>query len=92
MVHSHVFMAAAVPSRAGHSRLGVTVTRKVGGAVERNRIKRLVREYFRLHGQRAGGHWDINVIAKKGAAGAANRELVTALAEIFTKVSKLDQH
>lgn len=28
-------------------RLGVTVTRKVGGAVERNRIKRLAREWFR---------------------------------------------
>jgi ribonuclease P protein component len=34
-------------SVAGRARLGVTVTRKVGNAVRRNRIKRLAREWFR---------------------------------------------
>ena len=34
-------------STYGQTRLGITVTKKVGGAVVRNRIKRLVREYFR---------------------------------------------
>ncbi len=36
-----------VPSEAGHARIGLTVSRKVGGSVVRNRWKRLLREAFR---------------------------------------------
>ena len=48
-------------------RLGITVTKKVGNAVVRNRIKRLVREWMRLHGWVPIG-WDIVVVAKDTAA------------------------
>jgi ribonuclease P protein component len=48
-------------------RLGLTVTKKVGNAVARNRIKRLVREWLRLHGWVPRG-WDIVVVAKDSAA------------------------
>jgi ribonuclease P protein component len=47
------------------ARLGITVTRKVGNAVRRNRIKRLVREWFRRR-QRDLGACDLVVIAKQG--------------------------
>ncbi len=49
---------------AGGTRLGITVTRKVGNAVCRNRIKRLVREWFRLRSQ-GTGPCDLVVIAKR---------------------------
>ena len=48
-------------------RLGITVTKKVGNAVVRNRIKRLVREWLRLHDWVPTG-WDIVVVAKDSAA------------------------
>jgi ribonuclease P protein component len=46
------------------ARLGITVTRKVGNAVRRNRIKRLVREWFR-HCRGELGPCDIVVVAKR---------------------------
>ena len=48
-------------------RLGITVTKKVGNAVVRNRIKRLIREWMRLHGWVPTG-WDIVLVAKDSAA------------------------
>ena len=48
----------------GRPRLGITVTRKVGNAVRRNRIKRLVREWFRTAKRRLGPY-DVVVIAKR---------------------------
>ena len=48
-------------------RLGITVTKKVGNAVVRNRIRRLVREWMRLHGWVPKG-WDLVLVAKDTAA------------------------
>jgi len=48
----------------GRSRLGITVTRKVGGAVRRNRIKRLLREWFRSRRSEFGS-CDLVLIAKR---------------------------
>jgi ribonuclease P protein component len=48
----------------GPTRMGITVTRKVGGAVWRNRIKRLAREWFRQRA-REFGSCDLVLIAKR---------------------------
>lgn len=51
--------------------MGMAVSRKVGKAVTRNRVKRLLREFFRLHRALLPEHLDIVAVAKKhtGAAG-----------------------
>lgn len=56
-------VAIALRSGRPHSRLGLAVGRRVGGAVERNRAKRLLRESFRRH-PAAGEALDIILIAK----------------------------
>lgn len=56
-------------------RLGVIVAKKnVKRAVARNRIKRLMRESFRLH-QHDIGHFDVVLLAHKGADQATNDEI-----------------
>ncbi|MDL2269220.1 ribonuclease P protein component [Desulfosarcina sp. OttesenSCG-928-A07] len=51
----------------GRLRLGITVSRKFGKAVQRNRIKRIIREYFRINRTRFHGAWDVNVIVRTAA-------------------------
>ncbi|MBI3466094.1 MAG: ribonuclease P protein component [Planctomycetes bacterium] len=51
-----------------HTRLGLSVSRKVGGAVVRNRWKRLIREAFRLSRAKLPTGLDLVVIPRAGAA------------------------
>jgi ribonuclease P protein component len=67
--------------------LGVTVSKKVGHAVERNRIKRILREFFRVKRHKITGFWDINIIARKEAAGLTSGQALLSLQKVFDKIS-----
>ena len=91
-VQSTYFIAYISPSQCDQTRLGVTVTKKVGQAVERNRIKRLVREFFRSNRHCLSGQWDINIIAKRQSAGISSEKAYRSLQNIFDLISGYDDH
>ena len=66
-LNSECLIAHLSFNRGGPVRLGITASRKVGGAVQRNRIKRLLREAFRQHALRHERGFDLVLIARQGA-------------------------
>ena len=73
----------SVPNEAGDARLGMAVgVRAVGNAVRRNRLRRLIRESFRMHRQEMPAV-DVLVTARTAAAKATNREIFASLARLW---------
>ena len=62
-IHGRFATVFALPNQRGVGRLGIAVTRKLGGAVVRNRAKRLIREVFRRNKLAPG--YDVVVVPKR---------------------------
>ncbi|MBW2036655.1 MAG: ribonuclease P protein component [Deltaproteobacteria bacterium] len=86
------FLIVYSRNRFGNLRLGVTASRKVGSAVVRNRIKRLVRERFRLSKALFNNSYDIHVIARPGAASLSSQEISQVLEDMFCEIARGYKH
>ena len=62
-------------NRRGQSRLGVTVSTKLGHAVVRNRVRRRLREIYRLNREKMPAGYDIIIVARVRAAETPYRKL-----------------
>lgn len=82
------FTVLYAASQAPRSRLGLAIAKKsVPRAVDRNRIKRIVREHFRQH-QHELPPLDLVVMARRDTAGSPNDSLRKSLAAHWKKVSR----
>ena len=87
---SFVVFVSSAPRRGPETggprpRLGVTASRKLGGAVVRNRVKRRIRECFRRCRDLLPPGADVVVIARRGAAELTSAEVGAELAGLFAK-------
>jgi ribonuclease P protein component len=82
------FTVTATSNQSGAPRLGLAVAlRAAGGAVARNRIRRIVRESFRAH-QHEIPALDLVVSARPAAAAVSGRTLHASLAALWKKVGE----
>jgi len=69
-----------------YNRVGFTVSKKVGKSVIRNRVKRLLRESYRLNEEKILQGYDIIFIARNTASKASYKEIENAMMHLFGKM------
>jgi len=65
-VYTRSFTVVCRENQAEGARIGIVTTKKVGNAVRRNKVRRLVREFFRLNRERIKRREDFVVIVRPG--------------------------
>jgi ribonuclease P protein component len=82
----HPFLAISVaPNRLSHNRYGFVASHRLGGAVMRNRVRRLLREVVRLSEPRLKAGFDIVFLARNGIVTQPYSTVKDALDELFRR-------
>lgn len=81
----NVLQAEDLPGR----RLGVVTSRQLGGAVVRNRARRIVREAWRLMKEKLVEHCDVVVVARRGMVGSAMQDVQEELWRLLNAADAL---
>lgn len=78
-----------MPNDLVHSRFGFSASRKVGGAVQRNRARRLLREAVRLQVDVIRSGWDLVFVARPAMATARFSEVAEACTRLLRRARLL---
>jgi ribonuclease P protein component len=79
-------LARSEHERKERARIGITVSKKVGNAVVRNRVKRWLRECYRRMASSAPGGTDLVIIARPATAHSTYQRTAEELSELIARV------
>ena len=88
-VHPHVVLYVA-KNRVGYTRIGLTATKKVGHAVQRNRARRVMRAALCEHLSQNIGGYDIILVARGQTPKLKSTQLSRTLGKLFAKAGLPD--
>jgi len=91
-VRTRHFIVLYMPNSLNITRIGITVSKKIGSAVKRNRVKRLIREFFRSKKQSFLTSLDCVFIAGRGSQLLNYEELTKELIDSLTKNGIIRAH
>lgn len=78
-------------NRTGINRVGITVSKKLGKAVVRNRVRRRIREAYRVHEERFLPGFDIVIVARSRAVEVSFQKLSNSLLSLAEKADILNK-
>ena len=84
-----IMVLYARKNRSGTNRVGITVSKKLGHAVVRNRVRRRLREVYRLNEAKFQPGWDIVVVARSRCISASFQDIVSAYLALAAKAGIL---
>jgi len=87
-VTPYVAVYAKKTKRNGN-RLGITATKKIGNAVQRNRARRIIKEAYRLYEDELPAGFDYVIVARQRAVSAKMQNILKSLKSVRNKISDI---
>lgn len=86
-----VLVTYAMKNKKGHNAIGITTGKKIGGAVERNRARRIIRVAFRNLEQEINGSWDFVFVARSRTTMVKEQEVEAQMRAHFVELGIINE-